>query len=113
MPPDDSDGLVRRELRRLAELEPSSGRQARAKATALRALLRLEGRGGRVLTEAEEHLWDPDRRQDELIDEDDWHPSRDTGFFELDSATRSVNAGAGGWLSTATDAGKPRSARSA
>jgi hypothetical protein len=84
MPPDDTDGLIRRELRRVAELEPSSGRQAQAKATALRALLRLEGRGGRVLTEAEEHLRDPDRRQDELIDEDDWHPSRDTGFCELD-----------------------------
>ena len=76
MPPDDTDGLIRRELRRLAELEPSSGRQAQAKVTALRALLRLEGRGGRVLTEAEEHLWDPDRREDERVDEDDWHAVR-------------------------------------
>ena len=76
MPPDDTDGLIRRELRRLAELEPSSGRQAQAKATALRALLRLEARGGRVLTEAEEHLWDLDRREDERVDEDDWHAVR-------------------------------------
>ena len=82
MPPDDTDdGLIRRELRRVAELEPSSGRQAQAKATALRALLRLEERGGRVLTEAEEHLWDHDRREDERVDEDDWHPARGTGFF--------------------------------
>jgi hypothetical protein len=44
----------------------------------------LEERGGRVLTDAEEHLWDPNRHEDELVDEDDWHPSRDTGFFELD-----------------------------
>jgi len=47
MPPNDTDALIRRELRRLAELEPSSGRQAQAKATGLRALLRLEGRAGR------------------------------------------------------------------
>ena len=60
-----------------AELEPSSGRQAQAKATALRALLRPEGRSARVLTEADEHLWDPDRREDERVDEGDWHPIRD------------------------------------
>jgi len=83
MPRDDTEGLIRRELRRVAELEPASGRQAQAKATALRALLRLDERGGRELTEAEEHLWDPDRREDELVDEDDRHPSRETGFFEL------------------------------
>lgn len=103
-PTDDTD-LIRRELRRVAELEPNSGRQAQAKATALRALLRLEERRGRELTEAEEHLWNPNRREDERVDEDDWHPSRDTGFFELDLC-HTVGQRRRWWLALA--AGSPR-----
>jgi hypothetical protein len=84
MPPDDTDRLIRRELRRVAELEPNSGRQAVAKTTALRALVRLDGHGGRELTEAEAHLWDPKRDPEERVDRRDWHPSADPGWIELD-----------------------------
>jgi hypothetical protein len=86
---------IRRELERLAELEPSSGRAAIAKATALRTLLRLEERG-KKLSEAEERLWAPDRDEDERVREDDWHPTGEP-FAELD-AWDTVGARRRWWL---------------
>ncbi len=68
----------------MAELDPVSGRQAQAKATALRALVRLNGAGDRELTEAERHTWDPDRDPNSRCDRDDWHPSDDPVWIELD-----------------------------
>jgi hypothetical protein len=100
MPADDPDELIRTELRRLARLSPDSGRAAQAKATALRALLRLDGPAGRELTEAERHLWDEGRDPKEQVDDLDWHPDPDDPFADLD-VVETVGARRRWWLALA------------
>jgi hypothetical protein len=68
------------ELRRVAMLEPSSGRAALAKTSALRALLRLERSGD--LTDAEKRLWAADRDEGEYVKDDDRYPG--PYFADLD-----------------------------
>ncbi|MCE3246475.1 MAG: hypothetical protein K0R41_300 [Geminicoccaceae bacterium] len=71
------------ELQRPAALPPTSGRAAQAKASAIRQLMRLDG--SEELTEAEEHLWDPERDPNSRVDRRDWHPSGDDPtWIELD-----------------------------
>ena len=99
------------ELQRVAALPPSSGRHAVAKASALRQLLRLEDEP--VLTEPEQRLWARTATRTSGSTPSTGTRIRTRRLPNSNAATRSVNGGAGGWLSTATDAGKPRPARSA
>ena len=75
------------ELQRLARSRPRSGRQAAAKASAIRTLERLERSRGRPMSDnpAVLRLFADDRDPDEQVRGDDWHPTPDAPIAALDA----------------------------
>jgi len=87
-PDEQLDPVTLAELRRLARSRPRSGRGQVAKASAIRTLERLAraSRRGQGISDdpAVLRLFADDRDPDEPCRDDDWHPTREPEWRELD-----------------------------